>query len=72
MKTLKNIILIGIILCFFGCTKTGDVPPNGQGVLYATEDMSRWIKKGDKVFEGEFKDGGMYKRYILSNKWKMV
>ena len=61
MKTLKNIILIGIILCFFGCTKTGDGPPNGQGVLYATEDMSRWIKKGDKVFEGEFKEGGMYK-----------
>ena len=44
MKTLKNIILIGIILCFFGCTKTGDGPPNGQGVLYATEDMSKWIK----------------------------
>jgi hypothetical protein len=61
MKTLKNIILIGIILCFFGCTKTGDGPPNVQGVLYATEDMSRWIKTGDKVFEGEFKEGGMYK-----------
>ena len=64
MKTLKNIILIGIILCFFGCSnKTGyegsgyegsklDGKPHGQGVLYA---------KGDKVFEGEFKNGEMYK-----------
>ena len=71
MKTLKNIILIGIILCFFGCTKTGDGPPNGQGVLYATEDMSRWIKKGDKVFEGEFKDGEMYKGkfYQTNGRW---
>ena len=44
---------------FFGCSnKTRyegsklDGKPHGQGVLYA---------KGDKVFEGEFKEGGMYK-----------
>ena len=69
MKTLINIILIGIILCFFGCSnKTGyegsklDGEPHGQGVLYA---------KGDKVFEGEFKDGEMYKGtfYQKNGRW---
>ena len=69
MKTLKNIILIGIILCFFGCSnKTRyegsklDGEPHGQGVLYA---------KGDKVFKGEFKDGEMYKGtfYQKSGRW---
>ena len=77
MKSLINIILIGIILCFFGCSnKTGyegsklDGKPHGQGVLYATEDMGR-LKKGDKVFEGEFKDGEMYKGtfYQTNGRW---
>ncbi len=78
MQTFINIILIGIILCFFGCSnKMGyegsklDGKPHGQGVLYATGDMSVWIKKGDKVFEGEFKDGEMYKGtfYQTNGRW---
>ena len=69
MKTLINVILIGIIFCFFGCSnKTGyegsklDGKPLGQGVLYT---------KGDKVFEGEFKDGEMYKGtfYQTNGRW---
>ena len=54
MKTLINIILIGIIFCFFGCTKTGyegatlDGKPHGNG----TYTWSNGVR-----YEGEWKDG---------------
>ena len=70
MKTLINIILIGIIFCFFGCqTKTYEGAklsgkPHGMGVLYTN---------GEKVFEGEFKDGNIYEGTMYkSNGGKIV
>ena len=54
MNTLINIILIGIIFCFFGCTKTGydgatlDGKPHGKGT-YTWSDGVRYV--------GEWKDG---------------
>ena len=53
MKTLKNIILIGIILCFFGCTKTGYVGETLDGKRHGQGTM---IWPDGVKYVGEFKE----------------
>ena len=53
MKTLINIILIGIILCFFGCTKIGYV---GETLAGKRHGQGTMIWPDGVKYVGEFKE----------------
>ena len=78
MKALINIILIGIIFCFLGCSnKAGHEGPTGyegeklDGKYHGQGTMT-W-SNGDK-YEGEWKDGKLHGQGTLTwyDGWKHV
>ena len=54
MKTLIKFLLVGVVFCFVGCTKTGYEGEKLDGEYHGQGTMT-W-SNGDK-YEGEWKDG---------------
>ena len=63
MKTLIKFLLVGVVFCFFGCTKTGYEGEKLYGKYHGQGTMT-W-SNGDK-YEGEWKDGELHGQGTLT------
>ena len=63
MKTLIKFLLVGVVFCFFGCTKA-PLPPGKSDGKYQGQGTMTW-SNGDK-YEGEWKDGELHGQGTLT------